>query len=276
MESNKYEQLFRRLQESRRGTASDVVRLQYNRGKRILDNQDKRRLARLYEGLLLYRKRSCSSSGRYYCGTDLVHKNNIFTVMEVESQLFHDIFEINRTFLKFGELVDLQDSYSFAKCFLTSDGLAGFAIEPTGNLVSVFSLYGDIKKGFLYAIKDYALSRGATHCDCYDSFLQPLPVIYEKTLGFQEASRMAYNMAYDHDGIAERHNKPDVVFMVSGPEKVFRKSFSELQYDEAKAYQQTWILKQSNAKQVLREKQAHARYLNGTFNNKVQKKGPKR
>lgn len=77
-----------------------------------------------------------------------------FGIGRAEGKLFHDIFEAVRIYLPNGELVDLHDDYSNCKCFVTSDGLCGFAIEPDGNLVSVFSLSPSTNKGFLYAIKE--------------------------------------------------------------------------------------------------------------------------
>lgn len=133
----------------------------------------------------------------------------------VNASLFHDIFQINRQYLPNGELVDLHEDYSNAKCFISDDGLCGFAIEDDGNLISVFSLNGKDKRGFLYSISDFIREQGATHLDAYASKNQDLEAIYEKTLGFRTASRMDYNMEYDHDGIAKNHGKPDVVFMVA-------------------------------------------------------------
>lgn len=111
--------------------------------------------------------------------------------------LFHDVFQTVRQYLPNGELVDLHDNYDNCKCFLSEDGLQGFAIEEDGNLISVFSLNSaelQEKKGFLYAIKDFIREQGATHLDAYASPQQNLEEIYKKTLGFQVASTMDYNM----------------------------------------------------------------------------------
>ena len=51
-----------------------------------------------------------------------------FKFYQVNGILFHDIFKINRTYLENGELVDLHESYDNYKCFLSDDGLCGFAI----------------------------------------------------------------------------------------------------------------------------------------------------
>lgn len=153
---------------------------------------------------------------------------------EVNSKLFHDMFEVVRYYTQNGELVDLHDDYSDAKCFLTEDGTAGFAIEPDGNLVSVFNL--GTTKGFLSAIKDLARAEGANHLDAYVSSKENLQRIYEVTLGFHTAATMDYNMEYDHDDIAKNHGNPQIVFMVDH-EVAEPKHFDKDSYDAAQQYQ---------------------------------------
>lgn len=153
---------------------------------------------------------------------------------EVNPKLFHDMFEVVRYYTQNGELVDLHDDYSDAKCFLTEDGTAGFAIEPDGNLVSVFNL--GTTKSFLSAIKDLARAEGANHLDAYVSSKENLQRIYEVTLGFHTAATMDYNMEYDHDDIAKNHGNPQVVFMVDH-EVAEPKHFDKDSYDAAQQYQ---------------------------------------
>lgn len=159
---------------------------------------------------------------------------------EVNPKLFHDMFEVVRYYTQNGELVDLHDDYSDAKCFLTEDGTAGFAIEPDGNLVSVFNL--GTTKGFLSAIKDLAKAEGANHLDAYVSSKENLQRIYEVTLGFHTAATMDYNMEYDHDDIAKNHGNPQVVFMVDH-EVAEPKHFGKDSYDAAQQYQLSQISK---------------------------------
>lgn len=159
---------------------------------------------------------------------------------EVSPKLFHDIFEIVRYYTKNAELVDLHDDYSEAKCYLTEDGTAGFAVEPNGNLVSVFNL--GTSKGFLSAIKDLVREAGATHLDAYASNKQNLELMYEKTLGFHTAATMDYNIGYDHDDIAKNHGNPQVVFMVDH-EVAEPKHFDKDSYDAAQQYQLSQISK---------------------------------
>lgn len=157
---------------------------------------------------------------------------------EVNPKLFHDMFEVVRYYTQNGELVDLHDDYSDAKCFLTEDGTAGFAIEPDGNLVSVFNL--GTTKGFLSAIKDLARAEGANHLDAYVSSKENLQRIYEVTLGFHTAATMDYNMEFDHDDIAKNHGNPQVVFMVDH-EVAEPKHFDKDSYDAAQQYQLSQI-----------------------------------
>lgn len=227
---------FRRVQEaSRRFSEKGVSK--YNTGEKLLNDEGKRRL-----GGILGRLLDPSSDGSSYAfKSDLTHTNkngNVghFRIGEVNGKLFHDIFEVVRTYLKNGELVDLHEDYSDCKCFVTDDGLCGFAIEPNGNLVSVFSLSPDTNKGFLHAIKNMVREEGATHLDAYMSNKQPLQEIYKKTLGFYPASIMDYNMDYDQNDIAKNHNMPQVVFMVDH-EVADVKHFDKDSYTEAQQYQ---------------------------------------
>jgi len=154
--------------------------------------------------------------------------------------VFHDIFEVVRDYLPNGELVDLHDNYDDCICYISEDGLQGFAIEKGGNLVSVFNLSD--KRGFLDTIRDYVLQQGATHLDAYASKNQNLQEIYTKTLGWQTASVMDYNMDYDHDDIAANHGNPNVVFMVAPSQaKTQQRHFGKDDYDAAVAHQQSQI-----------------------------------
>ena len=230
---------FRRVQEASRKLSQEQI----SRMRERLSEDDKRRLG----GLLGRQLDTARNGGRYNLRTSLTYtkkngKVSTFNIGDVDSQLFHDIFEIVRTYLKNGELIDLHDDYSDAKCFITSDGLAGFAIEPDGNLVSVFSLNPKENGGFLYAIKDMVREEGATHLDAYASDKQPLQEIYSKTLGFHTAATMDYNMEYDHDDIAKNHGNPQVVFMVDH-EVAEPKHFDKDSYDAAQQYQLSQLSK---------------------------------
>ena len=161
---------------------------------------------------------------------------------EVNPELFHDIFEVVRYYTINGELVDLHDDYSKDKCFLTEDGTAGFAVEPNGNLISVFNL--GTERGFLRAARDIIKEAGANHLDAYASSEQNLELMYEKALGFHTASTMDYNMEYDHDDIAKNHGNPQVVFMVDNEVKE-PKHFDKDSYDAAQQYQMKQLKEQN-------------------------------
>ena len=191
-------------------------------------------------GRTLQRELDRAISGRGYKLRNVVNKSKgtSFDIIEnVDGRLFHDIFAIVKAYLPNGELVDLHDNYNDAICYITSDGLAGFAVDANGNLISVYSLYGASKKGFLGAIKDLITEAGATHLDGYNSQLQPLAEIYSKVFGWKVASMMDYNMDYDHDNIAKNHGMPQVAFMVNTDADIETKHFNKDQYDEAVEYQ---------------------------------------
>ena len=236
IKENEYTDEFRRIQEESRSLLPEKVSTFHKEGlpRRDYDNL-KRSLGTVYAGLL---SRGSSRSLGSRSLTSVKH-GTTFNILQVNGSLFHDIFEINRNYLQNGELVDLHETYDNCKCYLSDDGLCGFAIEPDGNLVSVFSLNPSDKKGFLYAIKDFIAEEGATHLDAYASKTQNLELIYAKTLGFHTASSMDYNMEYDHDNIAENHGKPKVVFMVNQPTD--RKTFDKNSYDDALNYAKSRI-----------------------------------
>jgi len=221
---DEYTDDFRRIQAESQRLSDEDVR-QYHRGRasgKYFSDEERRALGAVYARLLTRGLRGGPSNW-----INLTGKGNQFRFAQVNGQLFHDIFEINRRYLENGELVDLHDNYDDVKCFISDDGLCGFAIEPNGNLVSVFSLNPDNRGGFLYAIRDFAREQGMTHGDEYNSAVQPLAKIYEKTLGLKTVSVMDYNMDYDHDDIARNHGNPDVVFMVVNDGEVEARNVSE-------------------------------------------------
>ena len=234
---------FRRVQEGSRKFSEKGIS-DFNEGRRSLNDQDRERI-----GGILGRLLESNSNGSWHgVQSNLTHTNKdgsigSFNIGKVDGSLFHDIFEVTKTYLYNGELVDLHDDYSDCNCYVTSDGLCGFAIEPNGNLVSVFSLSPRTNKGFLYAIRDFIKQEGATHLDAYESKKQPLQEMYSKTLGFHTAATMDYNMKYDHDDIAKNHGNPQVVFMVDH-EVAEPKHFDKDSYDAAQQYQLSQLSKE--------------------------------
>ena len=231
---------FRRIQERTRALSKDAIQQFHRYG--FSKNEDvQRECSSIFKRELDTIRAKCSNVNEFTLNENK-YNNNFIILNNIPRDFFHDIFEIAKSYLKNGELVDLHEDYSNTKCYLTEDGMQGFAIEENGNLVSVFNLDTN-KKGFLSSIKDFIKEQGATHLDCYNSDLQPLNKIYIKTLGFKSASIMDYNMEYDHDDIAKNHNSPQVAFMVNTAEEVETKHFNKDQYDEAQAWQLHYINK---------------------------------
>ena len=172
------------------------------------------------------------------------HGTTFEILSNVNPHLFHDVIQIVRQYLYSGDTVDIHDDYSEAKCYLSSDGLAGFAIEPDGNLVSVFSL----KKGFTPACGKYMVEQGARKLDCYSSRLIDLPAVYKHTLGFEVASILDFNremLEKDRgkeyaDHFVSTYGEASVMFMVRG-ENIPVRHFGKDDYDEAVAYQNSFL-----------------------------------
>ena len=226
---------FRRIQKESRAISSEEL-FSFRSGSTRLSQEQLRRFSSVFQ-----REIDTVRNSKHLNESTLLNKktnNNITFVENIDGNLFHDIFEICRNYLKNGELVDIHDSYDNCKCYLSDDGLSGFAIEENGNLVSVFNLG---EKGFLDTISDYIKEKGAIILDCYNSPNQPLAKMYERKLGFKTASIMDYNMEYDHDDIAENHNSPKVAFMINTSEDVKTKHFNKDQYDEAQQYQLSFV-----------------------------------
>lgn len=226
---------FRRVQEAVRKGSQGQRKSIYDGD---LSTDQRQRLANVLRGQLRSINSFIHGSSRTVTNQRKGTSFNIHS--EVNPQLFHDMFEVVRYYTQNGELVDLHDDYSDAKCFLTEDGTAGFAIEPDGNLVSVFNL--GTTKGFLSAIKDLARAEGANHLDAYVSSKENLQRIYEVTLGFHAAATMDYNMEYDHDDIAKNHGNPQIVFMVDH-EVAEPKHFNKDSYEAAQQYQLSQLSK---------------------------------
>lgn len=169
----------------------------------------------------------------------------------VTPKLFHDAFETIKPYTAQNELVDLHDDYAGDNCYLSEDGLQGFAITEDGNLISVFNADPN-KRGYVEAIKKLILDSGANHLDCYGY----LANYYNEVLGFKVASIMDYNMEYDHHGISEKYNNPDVAFMVLSDTDVVEKRFKGDQYDAAVEHQMSYLKTEKITTNIVPEPQA--------------------
>jgi hypothetical protein len=221
---------FRKLQEECRKLSEEVS---FSERSKSLDDSIYGRIKRVLSRQIgLYNSRNSNS-------TRLLKNTNNFEIYEnIDGDLFHDCFEIARTYLLNGELVDLHDNYNDSTCYLSKDGLSGFAITKNGDLISVFNLSKE--KGFLRAIAPVIKSKAKT-LDCFISSKQNLQGMYEAKFGFKTASVMDHNMEYDHDDIAKNHNNPKVAFMVNTDKPVETRNFDKDSYDQAQAYQQSFI-----------------------------------
>ena len=208
--------------------AEDVA--EYHHGETFLTEKGKYTLGRVFADKI---KNSGKVISPY---TVLKHGTSSFSVAQVEGSLFKEIFNLAHKVLYKGDLVDLHDNYDDARCYLADNGLCGFAIEPSGNLISVFNISPSINRGFVVAAAQYILDQGATHLDAYSTKTADLAKLYEKALGFHPVARMDFNEAFDKSGIGKYYENPDVVFMTkeAAPERHFDKD----SYDEAKQYQQ--------------------------------------
>lgn len=235
---------FRRLQEDSQRMSDDDIQL-FHSGSKQIDDGLRGRFSRSVKSIFL----EAENNGVSYDNgiLSLNAKNNDFTMHEgVNGALFHDVFEMAKNYLKYGELVDLHeitttdDGIGYNDCYnyLSDDGLSGFSITPTGDLISVFNASG--KSGFLRAIAPLVQENAKT-LDCYGSENQNLKEIYSSIFGFKTASVMDYNMEYDHDNIAQNHNSPQVAFMVNTDSDVETKYFNKDSYDEAQAYQRSFF-----------------------------------
>lgn len=176
------------------------------------------------------------NDGRLLNLTDPRSGNSFKVIEKVDGNTFRDIFEVANVYLKNGELVDVHDNYDGYDCYISDDGLSGFAISADGDLVSVFNTNSKFKNGFLRAIAPIVRQRAKT-LDCYVSNKQDLEAIYSKVFGFKTASIMDWNQDYDHDAIGQNHGNPKVAFMVNTDADVETRSFGKDDYDAAKKWQ---------------------------------------
>jgi hypothetical protein len=241
---------FRNLQAECQGMSDEDIQL-YHSGNKQIDEGLRERFSRSVKSVFLESENNGISNAKGLL--NLKAKNNDFNMHEgVNGSLFHDVFEMARNHLKFGELVDLhgiettEDGIGYDDCYnyLSDDGLSGFSITPDGDLISVFNASG--KNGFLRAIAPIIKEKAKT-LDCYASKDQNLMDMYSSIFGFKAASVMDYNMEYDHDNIAENHGMPQIAFMVNTERNVEKRQFTKDQYDAAVAYRNGFVMSENIA-----------------------------
>ena len=246
---------FRRLQEESRRIANTT---NWKERSSIINENLRKRLSGILGREL---QRRGSSNGNGYESVVVEGKGNKFKVYtNVDADTYHDIFEIARIYTVNGELVDLHpvktvtdengdNEIGYNDCinYLSSDGMAGFSVTDSGDLISVFNTHkDDAHRGWIEAIRPI-VNEVAVTCDCYDAAVQPLPRMYERKLSWKIASVMDHNMDFDHDDIAKNYNDPKVAFLVNTDKAVEIKYFDKDSYDRAKAYRDSFI---DNVKQI--------------------------
>ncbi len=243
---NEYTDDFRRIQEESL-RLSDGEQRRFHRSNAV-DENIRGRLSRVLQGQL--ERSSSSNSYDYGILTNSKTGKEFKIYKNVDGTLFHDTFEIIQKYLPKGDCVDVHviksnewsAGYEDCKCYLTENGMAGFAITPSGDLISVFNLG---EQGFLRSIKGLVREEGAITLDCYDSQRQHLPEMYERTLGFKTASILEFN--YDilkedrgkayADYFVNTYGESPVHFMVNTETEVQMKQFAKDQYTEAVEHQ---------------------------------------
>lgn len=241
---------FGRLQEESRTMSTRDTEM-YHTGEKQVDGGLRKKLSDVLGGELRTKSSSSGYGNASFVNTTTGEKTDFYT--DVDAETFSNDIKIVQKYLRNGDAVDAHDatSYKDTKNYLTKDGLGGFAITKDGDLISVFNLG---KTGFLKTISD-TVKKNAKTLDCFQSERQPLADIYEKALGFKKAAIMDYSydfMVADRgkeyaDYFVKTYGKAPVVFMVNTDEPVPIKHFNEDQYDEAQAYQQSFVKKKKDS-----------------------------
>lgn len=139
---------------------------------------------------------------------------------DVNAEKFHQAITAAKANNAYGAFVHAysQEEYQGMKLYLLNDGakkgVAGVAVKPDGDIVSVFKHPDCTIKGVVPKyLMQKALDNGGTKLDCFDGFL---PNLYGK-LGFVETGRAKFDPEYaPEDWNYERDGTPDIVFMQHG------------------------------------------------------------
>ena len=228
---------FRRLQEASRGLSKEQHETLY-RGDKSGIKRVREDISRVLQPRMESIIRSNNDSGKSL--------KNGFT--EVNNNDFQEIFEVNHPYLRNPDTVSVYgaEDYKNNKNYLSDDGLSGFSITPSGDLISVFNNSG--KPGMLQRISDTVKAEAKT-LDCFSSKAQDLPSLYQDAFGLKVASIMDFNyaiMAEEHgkeyaDAFVEKYGEAPVYFMVKSDKNVTPKHFNKDQYDEAVNYRDGFV-----------------------------------
>ena len=97
-----------------------------------------------------------------------------------------------------------------ARVFLASDGKAGVAVWPDGNIGALFKDSRSQKSKAVGELILTALSVGGNKLDCYNGFLQNLYASF----GFIPVARVIFCREYAPDNWRDKFGEPDVVFWI--------------------------------------------------------------
>lgn len=142
---------------------------------------------------------------------------------ETDPASFRDAITRSTQANEFGAAVEIKSLEDYGaegvQRFVSDDGLAGFAVKPDGDIVSVFSTPPGPKRRS-YAMLMLALQQGGRKLDCFDT---ALPHIYSR-MGFVATGRIFFSEEFappgwDYDLYREFNDgKPEVVFMKFDPD----------------------------------------------------------
>ena len=136
-----------------------------------------------------------------------------FEIREASPEEFYDAIGRAKISNEHGAFVtqhSVEDYSQMQHLFLTTDGSAGVAITPDGNIVSIFN--GGEKRGVLKTLLPLAIEHGGRKLDNYDS--EKLSAMYE-LYGFNPVSKVAFNLKFaPDDWNFERDGTPDIVFWI--------------------------------------------------------------
>lgn len=123
-----------------------------------------------------------------------------------------------------GGMVDSQSSDDLvgARAFLSTNGMAGFAVQDDGNIVGVFNNRKNPVRGVTPVLIKTAIENGGTHLDCYAQYLpngnyapHNLVNLYARS-GMIPVAWMEFDVEnFDIPG-GNPYAPPDVVFMAVG------------------------------------------------------------
>lgn len=142
--------------------------------------------------------------------------------------VFCDSLLLARESQRFGGLVDPRTPNDLikmkARLFLSSDDLAGCAVEPNGNITAVFKHASKEGGSIADDIMINALCHGGIKLDCYGGNLLKgekmldkigyLPLLYNRT-GFAPIARVSFDPAYAEEDFVKKYGyERDIIFFL--------------------------------------------------------------